>query len=290
MSAGDGLGAFVSRLRVAVRPRSRIRIRELVPHGPRETRPTGFGSEDNTPLVGGDLHSSFDAHTGHVAHKWRHYFDVYETLLAPFRAGFGVGGVPRPLRFLEIGVSEGGSLEFWRDWLGPEAVIVGVDVDQSCRDVVSEDVALVRIGSQDDPRFLRSVVDELGGSVDVVLDDGSHIATHQRVSFNTLWPLLTDGGLYICEDVHTSYWPGYEGGLRRPGTAVEEAKDLVDDMHRRYYTEARSRRPAIPSRPDVWSVSFFDSVIAVHKRSRPDSRRIVRGDETRREQQSDSRS
>ncbi len=51
------------------------------------------------------------------------------------------------------------------------------------------------------------------GGVDVVLDDGSHIATLQRISFEALFPMLPDGGLYIIEDTHTAYWPLMEGEL-----------------------------------------------------------------------------
>lgn len=213
---------------------------------------------------------------GHLVHKWRHYLDVYAELLTPWRDGFiGLDGTTRPLRFLEIGVSEGGSLELWRRWLGPDAVIVGIDVDPTCAGVVAPDIATVRIGSQADPDFLRQVVSEMGG-VDVVLEDGSHLASHQRASLTTLWPLLSDGGLYLCEDVHTAYWPAFEGGLRRPGTAIEVAKDLVDDLHRWYYRTSRSEA-AEPQWPDLWSVTFHDSIISLRKRARERPTRVARG-------------
>ncbi len=82
---------------------------------------------------------------------------------------------------LEIGVSKGGSLALWRKALGDRATIFGIDIDPKCAEFDGK-FAKVRIGSQADASFLKSVVDEMGG-VDLVLDDGSHVASHQRASF-----------------------------------------------------------------------------------------------------------
>lgn len=238
---------------------------------------------DNSPLVGGEMHALVDNHTGRLLHKWRHYLDVYDRELSDFRHGYVEGHTRRPLRFLEIGVSEGGSLLLWRSWFGSDATIFGVDIDPTSADLVDPDVAQVRIGSQDDPDFLRSVVADMGG-VDIVLDDGSHMADHQRISYETLWPLLTPGGRYLVEDVHTAYWADFGGGLRRPGTAVEDAKARIDDMHRWYYRERGSQALLEPDHPDVWSVRFYDSIIVVEKRLAGTLRKphqFIRGDEIR---------
>lgn len=221
-----------------------------------------------------DMERVFHAHDGRIAHKWWHYLAVYDRLIGPYRAGFpDAAGKRRPLRFLEIGVSRGGSQQLWRKFLGPEAVIFGVDVDPACAGV-SDGMTEIRIGSQADAAFLGRVVDEMGG-VDIVLDDGSHVGQHQRVSFEALFPRLTDGGLYLIEDTHTSYWPEWQGGLRRRGTAVELAKDLVDDQHGWYhdgdaglYGEARS---------EIEAVSFFDSIIAIAKRRHPPPVQVFNG-------------
>jgi hypothetical protein len=146
----------------------------------------------------------FFANSGPIMHKWLHYFAVYDQILAPY--------IGSKVKMLEIGVFKGGSLALWRKFLGEEAVVFGVDIKPDCSAFDGE-CASVRIGSQDDPEFLRSVVAEMGG-IDVVLDDGSHIARHQRVSFDVLFPLLPEGGMYIIEDMHTAYWSDFEGGLR----------------------------------------------------------------------------
>lgn len=174
-----------------------------------------------------------------------HYLPIYQRIFGPF--------VGRPLRFLEIGVLAGGSMHMWREFFGQTATIFGIDINPECAGYGGT-AGQVRIGSQADPEFLRTVVTEMGG-VDIVLDDGSHVASHQRASFDALFPLLADGGLYVIEDLHSSCWPDYEGGLKRAGTGIEFLKDLVDQMHRHYFTRGTNVAEAMPTRPSKQAVS-----------------------------------
>lgn len=207
-----------------------------------------------------ELGRIFLAHQGRPTQKWIGYPEAYDRQLVPWRG--------KSVRLLEIGVSQGGSLEIWREFFGAQAVIFGIDIDPTCADRVDAPNA-VRIGSQADPDFLRGVVTEMGG-VDIVIDDGSHVAKHQRASFRTLFPLLSEGGLYVMEDTHSSYWPGFfQGGVRRRGTAVEMAKELIDDLHRAWHWQRR------PSHGDVHAVHAYDSVFFVEKQRQPAPARIA---------------
>lgn len=187
-------------------------------------------------------------------HKWTHYFGIYERYLGEYRR--------TAFKMLEIGVSGGGSLDMWREYFGPEATIYGVDINPECARLDTPHTP-VRVGSQANPEFLRKVVEEMGG-LDIALDDGSHRASHQRKSFEVLFPLLNDGGLYIIEDTHTSYWLRFGGGFRRRGTAIEFAKQIVDDMHGWYHR----RRTKTRAQHEVGSVTFHDSMIVIEKRRR----------------------
>lgn len=198
----------------------------------------------------GELGRIFAANTGRIVHKWLHYLPIYERHLATRRG--------TEFRMLEIGVYKGGSLQMWREYFGARAIICGVDIDPDCA-AYADAPNRVMIGSQDDAAFLDVVVGSMGG-VDVVLDDGSHIGRHQIASFNALWPRLPAGGLYIIEDTHTAYWPGHcEGGYRRPGTAVEFVKTLIDDMHHWYHGRG--------GRDDVGAVHVYDSIVVIEKRT-----------------------
>jgi len=71
---------------------------------------------------------------------------------------------------------------------------------------------------------------------------GRHVASHQRLSFDTLFPLLSASGLYVVEDTHTAYFLLYGGGFRRPGTIIEVAKGMVDGLHKWYFRAPVGRR------------------------------------------------
>jgi hypothetical protein len=200
------------------------------------------------------LQTLFATNRGRYLGKWPHYLPFYEQAFERY--------VGRPVRMLEIGVQYGGSLELWRKYFGSEAVLFGVDIDPKCAERVTPPNQ-VRLGSQDDPDFLNQVVDEMGG-IDIVLDDGSHVASHQRASFRALWPRLSVGGVYVIEDLHSSYWPNWEGGHRRPGTAIELVKELIDDMHAWFHPEGEAHA----RREELGQIVIGDSIAAIHKVSR----------------------
>jgi hypothetical protein len=195
----------------------------------------------------------FFAHHGRVVHKWIHYLDIYERHFAQYKN--------TPVKMLEIGVFMGGSLELWRDYFGPEATLFGIDIDPECASRVSPPNQ-VRIGSQADAKFLRSVVDELGAP-DIILDDAAHIGRLQRASFDVLFPLLKEGGLYVIEDLHTAYWRGvYEGGYRRKGSGIEFIKEMIDDMHAWYHNKSTMT----PAKEQIGAIHVYDSVVVIEKR------------------------
>lgn len=204
----------------------------------------------------GPMAAAFAAHEGRLVDKWLHYLDAYDQHMHEYRGS--------DVKLLEMGVFHGGSLDLWRTYLGERATIVGVDIDPRSAMASTPDHP-VRTGSQADPDFLRSVVGDMGG-IDVVVDDGSHVAVHQRVSFDVLFPLLADGGLYIVEDVHTAYWRRtYGGGYRRRASFIEFAKDLVDGMHSWYYWRPPPRRARFAA-TSIESICFHDSMVFIRKR------------------------
>jgi hypothetical protein len=167
------------------------------------------------------LWSEFLTNENRVIHKWAHYFPIYEDHFARY--------VNRPMTFLEIGCGEGGSLQLWKRYLGPLAQIVGLDIREACK-AFEEDQIAVRIGDQGNTAFLESVLGEFGPP-DVILDDGSHMMAHIRSSFCHLYPRMATTGVYLVEDLHTAYWPKYQGGLQREGSFIEVCKQFIDELN-----------------------------------------------------------
>lgn len=156
-------------------------------------------------------------------------------------------------------MSKGGSLAMWRKYFGDRAVIFGVDVDEKCREL-NGTYGQVRIGSQDNHKFLLTVVEEMGG-LDIVLDDGSHRMAHIRKSFDTLFPCLSTGGLYIVEDLHTAYWPYFGGGLRAKNNFYNYVRELIDSLHHWYLPGTKGIRRV----PGLKSIHIFDSMVIFEK-------------------------
>jgi hypothetical protein len=198
--------------------------------------------------------SAFFQSQGRPVDKWHHYLEIYERYLSRYKG--------QSAFFLEIGVLHGGSLDMWRRYFGDQITIVGIDIDGRCASRVDAP-NIVRIGSQADRQFLRDLVTEFGRP-DVVLDDGSHIASHQRTSFDELFDAVKDDGIYIIEDLHTSYWAGWDGGYRRKGTAVDMIKKMIDDVHVWYH-----KRPCtIAKGESIGAIHVYDSTVVIEKRKR----------------------
>lgn len=189
-----------------------------------------------------------------IIHKWKHYFPIYDNHFSRF--------VNRPCLFIEIGCGEGGSLQMWKALLGPHAQIVGIDIRPECA-AFEEDQIAIRIGDQSDRGFLQSVLDEFG-SPDVVLDDGSHIMSHLKATFDFLYPRIVPTGVFLVEDLHTAYWKEYEGGLQKPGSFIEYAKNLIDELNAEHTRGALSETTFSQT---TQSIHFYDS-ICVFERGR----------------------
>eukprot|EP00933_Yihiella_yeosuensis_P016939 TRINITY_DN14309_c0_g1_i2.p2 TRINITY_DN14309_c0_g1~~TRINITY_DN14309_c0_g1_i2.p2 ORF type:complete len:229 (-),score=27.41 TRINITY_DN14309_c0_g1_i2:1056-1742(-) len=194
-----------------------------------------------------DLASLFDA-AGSDKH-WRHgYHRYYERELAPYKSLAG-------LRLLEIGVESGASLQVWLDYFTDLRSIEGAGLwfpkenatalDQraaaakkSCEFQPAK-CSMVKIHEVDQSNrtaLRRLALSGRRHGWDIIIDDGSHVPKHQLLSFLYLFPKLRPGGLYVIEDVETSYMNheiyGYPlaGGLgkRSSDNVVETFKDLVD--------------------------------------------------------------
>lgn len=214
----------------------------------------------------GDLLEIYAGNDGVRVHKWHHYLPLYDRYFAQYRGG--------AVKFLEIGVNNGGSLQMWRRYLGPDAVLCGIDINPDCAQYDGHS-GMVRIGSQDDPDFLAQVVAEMGG-LDVVLDDGSHRMAHIQTSLRVLFPMLREGGTYMIEDLHTAYFQRFGGGLDAAGNFFNTVRHMIDDMHSWYHGK---RRLSVPELAQAFNgLHIHDSVVVIDKAApqRPTHSRVQR--------------
>ena len=146
------------------------------------------------------------------------------------------------------------------NYLGPFATVVGIDINTKCKQFESEYVH-VRIGDQSDPDFLESVLNEFGAP-DLVLDDGSHLMHHVKDSFEFIYPRLSKNGIYMVEDMHTSYWKKYGGGYLHKDSFIEYSKNLIDQLN---FQHVKEKIPSPQFIRDTSNISFYDSIVVFEK-------------------------
>jgi hypothetical protein len=165
----------------------------------------------------------------------------------------------RKVVLIEIGIggysdpeSGGSSLRMWRKYF-PQGRIYGIDI----ADKSPHNERRIRTfkGDQSDEIFLRHVISQTG-TPDIIIDDGSHLNHHVIKTFDILFPLLADQGIYAVEDTQTSYWPDYGGSSREldsAQTSMRKLKGLADGLNHAEYI-----RPG-------FEPSYFDKhIVAMH--------------------------
>ena len=214
--------------------------------------PTELPEQPSSP---GILEQYFDDHlTGPGLWKWRHYFPIYERHFSRF--------VGKEVHVVEIGVHSGGSLRMWKEYFGDKVHLYGIDLRPEIH--AYEDAnTRVFVGDQSDPalweRFLREVP-----AVDVIIDDGGHMAHQQIATLEALLPHLRPGGVYLCEDVIPGFhaFHGYIDGL-----ALNLHTKGPDE-------ESAGRRPTNFQRA-IDSVHLYPYVVVIEKRSESLDRMIA---------------
>lgn len=201
--------------------------------------------------------------------KWGlHFYTAhYERHFAPLRN--------RPITVLELGIggygdpaAGGGSLRMWKRFF-PRAMVYGVDVfDKHAVD--EQRITTVR-GDMSDAGFLQSLAAQ-HGPFDIVVDDGSHYCPDVTLALRTLFPHVRPGGLYVIEDLQTSYWPGYGGSTERrndPATSMGLLKQLVDGLNHAEF-EPAGWHEATETDRTLTGVHFYHNLAFLEKGTNED--------------------
>ncbi len=208
-----------------------------------------------------DLEKYFRSNDKRLIHKFYHYFEIYDRYFSKYRG--------QEITFLEIGIFQGGSLQMWKEYFGPKARIIGVDVNPRCKEL-EEDQIEIYIGSQSDRKFLRELKNKIP-KVDILLDDGGHTMRQQIVTFEEMFEHVKEDGLFLCEDLHTSYFLKFGGGYKRSGTFIQYSKGLIDKLNS-WFSEQTSFKVDEISR-SIKGIHFYTSMLVIEKakRERPKS-------------------
>jgi hypothetical protein len=183
------------------------------------------------------------------------------------------------LKFLEIGIFHGDSVKMWEGYF-PHADLHFIDINPSLIQYHSPRSHYHYL-DQGNPHELKQFIELTGGEFDIIIDDGGHLMNEQITSFLLLFPALRSGGIYIIEDLHTSYWMKYGGGgtlqhpKSSPGSTIEFLKQAIDDVN---FIGARTKCASFDRaslevkaklnmfQKDILSLHFYDSLCVILKR------------------------
>ena len=175
------------------------------------------------------------------------YFQPYDRHLRKF--------VGREVHVVEIGVYSGGSLGMWRHYFGSGCHVYGIDIEDECRRHEAEGVRIF-IGDQADRAFWADFTRRVP-RVDVVIDDGGHLAHQQIPTLEALLPHMAPGGVFICEDVGSphngfqAYVEGLSGHIHATGDLTTGFQQMVHSIHLYPYM-------VVVEKPEAPAVSFPD--------------------------------
>lgn len=205
----------------------------------------------------------------HSADKWDSYFDIYERHLSPF--------IGKEITLVEVGVQNGGSLEMWSKYLGPQANIIGIDIDPVCSSLTYEQSNItIEIGDQSDPHFWMNFLIE-HPTIDILIDDGGHNMIQQITTLMATFDRISVPGIFICEDCHTSYNSHFKNMdqtfIEFSKSCVEllytdwEEKDKIEELLKFTYNKSMSKC--------LTSIHYYDSMIVFEKRGRKEMNRVT---------------
>lgn len=187
------------------------------------------------------------------------YTPIYAALADPHRR--------KPVTLLELGVGGyagghgGESLRMWEAYFR-KGRIYGIDIHD--KTAFSKGRVKIFQCSQVDRERLTALCRDIG-PFDFIIDDGSHMNAHQIESFHILWPYVKDAGVYVIEDVQTSYWPAFGGGVL--GSRVYQRscmsyfKSLVDSVNRCEFLTP----PETETDRTIGSIAFHHNMIVLTK-------------------------
>ncbi len=223
---------------------------------------TGYSQEKTTTENHPTYRELFFSNNKNVSSKWDNYLDIYQKYFH--------GLIGKNPNILEIGVQNGGSLQIDSQYF-VNGNIYGLDITpEVCNMDLGVNIKTFCFDVKDQEKIQKSFNNI---EFDVILDDGSHINTDVIAAFKLLFPKVKPNGIYVIEDLHTSYWSNYGGGHLKHDTAIEFLKKFVDLLNLYHIKDENFIKNLSDDDRYVFewleSITFYDSVAVIQKLKEP---------------------
>jgi 23S rRNA U2552 (ribose-2'-O)-methylase RlmE/FtsJ len=138
-------------------------------------------------------------HIGPIGHSYTPFYynlfkDKQESFKKVLELGIGSPGRMHKVKHYKTGAS----LYMWRDFF-PNAQIYGVDILPET--MFEDDRIKTFLCDETKPEELKTLIENIGSDIDLVIDDAIHQRRYQINACLWLMPLLNKDVVYIIEDV-----------------------------------------------------------------------------------------
>jgi hypothetical protein len=196
-------------------------------------------------------------HNGKVSDKWMLYIKEWDQIFSPFHEN--------ELNLLEIGIQNGGSLEIWAKYFEKAIHIVGCDINEACRNLEFYDPRITTVIGDANSDEVDEKLNKITPEFDIIIDDGSHLSGDIISSFSRYFNRVKVNGIYVIEDIHTSYWNQLNSGLYEPYSAIAFLKRLVDLTNYEHWRINQSRKEYLKPFSQKYGVDFKESDLSMIK-------------------------
>ncbi len=230
------------------------------------------------------LKNLYENHSDKVTQRWSIYLDEYEKKLNQFQK--------LPIKLLEVGIENGGSLEIFSKYFFNAELILGCDINTKCKELKFDKSSIKFIvGDINDDETKKKIIEY--SKFDIIIDDGAHGSVDIVKTFCNYFNYLKEGGLFIVEDLHCSYWKDWGGGIFYPLSSINFFKKLIDIINyehwgvkkkkdwllREFCFNFKINAETIPF-DQIHSIEFVNSLCFIKKKSSAENKlgnRIIAG-------------
>jgi hypothetical protein len=172
-------------------------------------------------------------HNGKSSYKWPPYLFEYDEAFKKYRN--------KDIFLLEIGILNGGFLEILANYFYNAKIFVGCDIEEKTRNLIYNDPRISTVCGDAGDAATADKIKGISPVFDIVIDDGSHKSSDVIKCFVRYFDMIRDGGIYIIEDLHASYWNDWEGGLYSPYSSIAFFKRLVDIINYEHWGISKTK-------------------------------------------------
>lgn len=192
-------------------------------------------------------------HHDYVRHYDKHFASIRNSKNVILE--LGIGGY-------EYSDRGGSGLHLWSDYFA-HSKIYGIDFYDKSGIVLPARTKVFK-GSQADGEFLTTVLQEIG-IPDVIIDDASHMNGLTIESFRHLFPWLRPGGIYVIEDIESSWWN--EHGFDGESDYTNNAAETTFNFCKKLLLEVNAKHvPNFKKRYEIDSIHFYQNMVVIVKK------------------------